>query len=463
MNRKMMFLILFALGSIHLAAQNTCAGYDFQISNTKLVYADAQQHQAGDHNATMQGTLSCQYYGDNTHQYCSALLNIYPAATDAFDEWGSLDTIYDCHPLAFGVKSNSAFAEGQAGPVTETTVFGVNDGLLLAGKCVHGPLSITVTGVGQYSFSPNDRLWSAEQDYQGQCDAKVPTYCVQPTGGCGLRYHWDGEACACVYNGGSPILIDTKRTGYKLSPPYKSQPQLIAESEGRAWLGDPRDTPPNEEGCVNFDLTGDGEKKCWSWPVTGSGNGWLVRINNGKIDNGTKLFGDHTPVGCSETAEGGGSLPRGFWNCSVDQPDNPNIRSGYFAAEQFDMLQSGGNGDSVLSKDDEVWPYLRICIDDNPRDGVCTEKELHTLEEFGIHSLSLVALPSGRQDRWKNTFKYEAEINPDSANVGTMAQQRALEIHERAMAKANDADIANAPTDPWLSYDVWLVNSDAGK
>jgi hypothetical protein len=44
-------------------------------------------------------------------------------------------------------------------------------------------------------------------------------------------------------------------------------------------------------------------------------------------------------------------------------------------------------------------------------------------------------------------------------------QERALEIHERGLASdaAKDTDIANLPHDPWLSYDVWLVNSDAGK
>ncbi len=195
MSRKMMFLILFALGSIHLAAQNTCEGYDFQISNTKLNYVDTQQHSDGNHNAFMQGILSCQYYGDKDHEACTALLNVYPAATDASDEWGLLDSIYDCHPLAFGVKSGSAFGPSPQGPATETTVFGVNDGLLLAGVCHHSPLSIAVTGVGQYAFNPNDKLWSAEQDYEGTCPEKVPTYCVPPTAGCGVRYHWDQEGC----------------------------------------------------------------------------------------------------------------------------------------------------------------------------------------------------------------------------------------------------------------------------
>jgi hypothetical protein len=44
-------------------------------------------------------------------------------------------------------------------------------------------------------------------------------------------------------------------------------------------------------------------------------------------------------------------------------------------------------------------------------------------------------------------------------------RERAQELHEQALANdaAKDLDIANLPRDPWLSYDVWLVNSDAGK
>jgi hypothetical protein len=40
-----------------------------------------------------------------------------------------------------------------------------------------------------------------------------------------------------------------------------------------------------------------------------------------------------------------------------------------------------------------------------------------------------------------------------------------MEIHERGLASdvAKDVDIAKLPRDLLLSYDVWLVNSDAGK
>lgn len=60
-----------------------------------------------------------------------------------------------------------------------------------------------------------------------------------------------------------------------------------------------------------------------------------------------------------------------------------------------------------------------------------------------------------------NTFKCAAEINVDPATV----QEHAYELHEEALTNdaAKDVDIAKLPHEPWLSYDDWLVNSDAGK
>jgi hypothetical protein len=52
-------------------------------------------------------------------------------------------------------------------------------------------------------------------------------------------------------------------------------------------------------------------------------------------------------------------------------------------------------------------------------------------------------------------------MNADPATV----RERSMEIHERGLASdaAKDTNTANLPPDPWLSYDVWLVNRDGGK
>jgi hypothetical protein len=54
----------------------------------------------------------------------------------------------------------------------------------------------------------------------------------------------------------------------------------------------------------------------------------------------------------------------------------------------------------------------------------------NALEEFAIHSISLIAVPSHRLDKWGNTFKYAAEINADPATV----RKHSMEIHERGLA-----------------------------
>jgi hypothetical protein len=49
--------------------------------------------------------------------------------------------------------------------------------------------------------------------------------------------------------------------------------------------------------------------------------------------------------------------------------------------------------------------------------------------------------------------------------VAGSVREHAQALHEKALANdaAKDVDIVNLPRDPWLSYDVWLVNSDSGK
>jgi hypothetical protein len=52
-----------------------------------------------------------------------------------------------------------------------------------------------------------------------------------------------------------------------------------------------------------------------------------------------------------------------------------------------------------------------------------------------------------------------------SPHFFSTVREHAHELHEQALANdaAKDVDIAKLPHEPWLSYDVWLVNSDAGK
>ncbi len=102
-----------------------------------------------------------------------------------------------------------------------------------------------------------------------------PPYC-NGTGTSGCSYTWSYTTCQWVPSQptttGSPILIDTAKTGFALSNPMKGQ-------------------------YVTFDLQGNGKPIKLSWPVEGSGNAWLAydRDGDGVIKDGTELFGNYSP------------------------------------------------------------------------------------------------------------------------------------------------------------------------
>lgn len=67
----------------------------------------------------------------------------------------------------------------------------------------------------------------------------------------------------------------------------------------------------------------------------------LDRNGNGRIDDGTELFGGVTPQAAS---------------------NEPN---GFKALETFDEPAGGGNGDGWITVDDTVFPQLRLWVDRN--------------------------------------------------------------------------------------------------
>jgi len=181
--------------------------------------------------------------------------------------------------------------------------------------------------------------------------------CSLRNGG-GDYYVWDPYERQCVVFYGSPIIVDATRGGYRLT---------------------------GLQGGVPFDLDGDGQVEQVSWTHHRSGNAFLAldRNGNGTIDNGTELFGAHTPVGVSgTTAENGFEALR------------------FFEGFPFDHQISAG---------DPVFERLLLWTDRN-HDGLSEPEELQRLADAGVAAIGLNYKTTRRTDRFGNEFRQVAKL-----------------------------------------------------
>lgn len=134
---------------------------------------------------------------------------------------------------------------------------------------------------------------------------------------------------------------------------------------------------------VLFDMYGRGELMRVAWPVS-QGTAWLAmdRNHNGKVDDGTELFG----------------------NTRLLQSGSRPI-SGYDVLAELDA-----NGDGVLNDEDPSFDDLLLWRD-RDRDGRSRADELDMLRSGGILALHLDARESRRVDRWGNVFRYRAKVD----------------------------------------------------
>ena len=161
---------------------------------------------------------------------------------------------------------------------------------------------------------------------------------------------------------------------------YANCPILIRMNRGGFALTSARDGVP-------FDLNANGVAERVAWTQPDQEDAFLAydRNGNGRIDDGSELFGNHTPVN-----RAGATASNGFEALEFYLGDRLHL------ANQLDASA-------------EIWPALLLWTDRN-HNGISEPDELLRVADSGIIAIGLDYKQSNRTDRFGNQFRQQAEI-----------------------------------------------------
>ena len=174
--------------------------------------------------------------------------------------------------------------------------------------------------------------------------------------------YWDGFRC---YPQNSPIIVDVNRNGYHLT---------------------------NAADGVLFDLDADGTPELVAWTRIDSDDAFLAmdRNGNGRIDDGTELFGNHTPA----------------------SPLHPGLTT----ANGFEALAFLGSPwygaslpDEQMDSRDAAYSRLMLWRDVN-HNGLSEPGELTPVTDSGIAMISTRYTDHRRIDRFGNEFRQKGRL-----------------------------------------------------
>jgi hypothetical protein len=164
-------------------------------------------------------------------------------------------------------------------------------------------------------------------------------------------------------------------------PPAENCPVILDLDENGFHLSGPGDP-------VSFDINADGIPNSIAWTLRGENDAFLCldRNHNGKIDDGSELFGYATPLRSGAPAQ-----------------------IGYRALAEFDDPVSGGNGNGKIDAADSIFHGLCVWIDRN-HDGVSQPEELYALDQVGIVALGYNYKSLRLVDSYGNVFRYVSQV-----------------------------------------------------